>query len=101
MKKPEDVINQLKTALLVMDTRHADCIAMTRTDVVGLLEILKAQDGPRVHSHWKCTDAYPHWLYCVNCYKKFVPNVDWIEQYNIPMNYCPNCGAIMGKEAKA
>lgn len=55
-------------------------------------------DGTRVHSHWKCTDAYPHWCYCANCYKKFVPNVEWIELYNIPTKYCPNCGAIMDEE---
>lgn len=48
-----------------------------------------------VHSKWKTTDACPHWLYCLNCYKRIVPNVEWIEQYNIPTNYCPNCGAKM------
>lgn len=56
---------------------------------------------PVVHSQWKCTDAYPHWLYCLNCYKKFVPNVEWVKLYGIPTNYCPSCGAIMDEEAKA
>ena len=48
-----------------------------------------------VHARWKTTDAYPHWLYCTNCYKKMLPNVKWVNIYNIPTNYCPNCGAKM------
>lgn len=51
--------------------------------------------APVVRSRWKQTDAYPHWLYCLNCYKRIVPNVEWIEEYSIPTNYCPNCGAKM------
>ena len=47
MKKLGDVINRLKTTLLVMDMRHADCIAITRTDIVEMLVLLKAQE-PRV-----------------------------------------------------
>ena len=50
-----------------------------------------------VHARWKTTDAYPHWLYCTNCYKKMLPNVEWVQIYNIPTNYCPNCGAQMGE----
>ena len=54
--------------------------------------------APVVHSRWKQTDAYPHWLYCLNCYKRIVPNVEWIEKYSIPTNYCPHCGAKMDLE---
>lgn len=55
---------------------------------------------PVVHSCWKQTDAYPHWLYCMNCYKRIVPNVKWVEEYNIPTNFCPNCGAKMDGERR-
>ena len=61
-----------------------------------LMENAPAVDAaPVVHAQWKRTDAYPHWLYCSNCYKRIVPNDEWIEQYNIPTTYCPNCGAKM------
>lgn len=47
---------------------------------------------------WLYTDAYPHWMYCDRCHKRIVPNKEWIELYNIPTNYCPNCGANMKGE---
>ena len=51
-----------------------------------------------VHSRWKTTDAYPHHLYCMNCYVTFLPNYELVQIYNIPIQYCPNCGARMTKE---
>ena len=45
MKKLEDAIRWLKTTLLVMDMLHADCIAVTRTDIVEMLVLLKAQEA--------------------------------------------------------
>lgn len=63
---------------------------------INAVEEVNAVDAaPVVHSRWKQTDAYPHWLYCLNCYKRIVPNAEWIDEYNIPTNYCPNCGAKM------
>lgn len=47
------------------------------------------------HGHWNYTDGFPHWVYCSICYKRLVPNKEWIADYNIPTNYCPNCGAKM------
>lgn len=47
---------------------------------------------PEETAHWHYTDAFPHWVCCSACHKKFLPNKEWIELYNIPANYCPNCG---------
>lgn len=49
----------------------------------------------RMRGKWHLTDAYPHWLCCDQCHKKMLPNAEWVELYNIPTNFCPNCGADM------
>ena len=83
MKKLVDVINRLKTTLLVMDTRHADCMAITRTDIVEMLELLNASepvepilDIRHGKSMWRCgscaTALQPNQMnarFCFNCGK--------------------------------
>ncbi len=59
-------------------------------------ELLPVESRPK--GKWKETEAFPHWLYCDQCFKRIVPNVNWISEYNIPTNYCPNCGADMRGE---
>ena len=51
------------------------------------------------HGRWLTTDAYPHHLYCSVCYKTYAKNAKWVNELDLPTNYCPNCGARMGKEA--
>ena len=51
------------------------------------------------HGRWLTTDAYPHHLYCSVCYKTYAKNAKWVNELDLPTNYCPNCGALMdGKE---
>ena len=50
------------------------------------------------HGRWMTTDAYPHHLYCSVCYKTYAKNAKWVNELDLPTNYCPSCGARMGKE---
>ena len=53
------------------------------------------------HGRWMTTDAYPHHLYCSVCYKTYAKNAKWVNELDLPTNYCPNCGARMGKEEQS
>ena len=57
-----------------------------------------ADVAPVRHGRWMTTDAYPHHLYCSVCYKTYAKNAKWVNELDLPTNYCPNCGARMGKE---
>jgi len=69
-------------------------------DVNELNEIIHRQPtiDPVKHGRWRYTEAHPHWMFCDQCFKRIVPNKEWIKEYNIPTNYCPNCGARMDGE---
>ena len=51
------------------------------------------------HGKWERTDAYPHRIYCSRCYKTYISNDEWLERWEFPMNFCPECGADMRGEA--
>lgn len=53
---------------------------------------------PVKHGHWIRGEAYPHHIYCSNCYRTYVPNDElemWKDQTRLPRKYCPECGALM------
>lgn len=58
------------------------------------IKALKAE--PIRHGHWCVTQAYPHTVYCSECFKRFA-QAHWQvwEDGSLPRNYCPNCGAKM------
>lgn len=66
---------------------------MAAAKMIGLLP--SADVAPVIHARWHYTDAYPHGVYCSNCNRKFLHNMEWIGIYDIPTKYCPNCGAKM------
>lgn len=56
-------------------------------------------DAPTISpktGRWLTTDAYPHRVYCSECYKTFA-QAHWEiwEDGSLPRAYCPNCGARM------
>ena len=50
---------------------------------------------PVRHGRWLHTDAYPHRVYCSCCYRTIITNAELMYRYEIPTNFCPNCGAKM------
>lgn len=72
------------------------------TEVRDRIEALPTVDAvPVRHGEWMRTDAFPHRVYCSCCYKTYVPNENWqiwqddADNFGLPRNYCPNCGARM------
>lgn len=53
---------------------------------------------------WLKTDAYPHHVYCSECYKTYVTNEEiiqgrgWERVYCTEAEFCPHCGVKMETE---
>ena len=78
--------------LTIVDT----AVAQYANAVCYHLQNLPAADvAPVRHGRWMTTDAYPHHLYCSVCYKTYAKNAKWVNELDLPTNYCPNCGALM------
>lgn len=67
--------------------------AISQTPAADVVEVRRGR--------WMTTDAYPHHLYCSVCYKTYAKNAKWVNELDLPTNYCPNCGARMGKEEQS
>lgn len=56
---------------------------------------------------WLTTDAYPHHVYCSECYKTYVTNEEVIQgrggnyTYCTEAEFCPHCGVKMETEQEA
>lgn len=71
------------------------------TDEIDALGVaIKALKQPeQKKGKWKITDAYPHNIYCSECFVRYA-QTHWAvwEDGSLPRDYCPNCGAKMEKE---
>ena len=83
----EAVLNVLKIARGHCSFAYEEITRLSAADV-----------APVRHGRWLTTDAYPHHLYCSVCYKTYAKNAKWVNELDLPTNYCPNCGARMDKE---
>lgn len=66
--------------------------------VIAVNDAPTADVAPVVHGKWIRGRAYPHHIFCSNCYRTYVPNDEtemWKDQTRLPRNYCPECGAKM------
>ena len=65
-------------------------------EIMAEVHYMPAADVVEVrHGRWLTTDGYPHRLYCSVCYKTYAKNAKWVNELDLPTNYCPNCGALM------
>lgn len=55
---------------------------------------------PVKHGHLCSTDAYPHRLYCSECYKTLIPNEEVCFEKNEFPKYCMWCGAKLDEEVE-
>lgn len=62
-------------------------------------DLPSADVTPVRHGYWRITDAYPHNVYCSECYKTFA-QTHWAvwEDGSLPRQFCPSCGARMDGE---
>ena len=76
-----------------------DYKSMERT--VNKLTKAIAEAEPVKHGHWCVTQAYPHTIYCSECFQRFA-QAHWAvwEDGSLPRDYCPNCGAKMDGERR-
>ena len=65
----------------------------------ALSKVPSVEAEPVRHGHWQITEAYPHNVYCSECYTKFA-QTHWTvwEDGSLPRHYCPRCGARMDGE---
>lgn len=96
------VFDVMKTVTEQVPERAYDVREKARLDrQLRAIMSIPAVDAVEVkHASWLSTDAYPHNVYCSDCYKTYVQAHWQIWQDKpgdggIERNYCPHCGARM------
>lgn len=71
--------------------------AYDKAYIIGVLEEVPSVEPKK--GKWLETDAYPHNVYCSECFKNFA-QTHWVvwEDGSLPRKFCPNCGARMESE---
>lgn len=93
-----DDIDELPTVDVdSLNAKHED-IGYEKGYRDGYAEALEVTDDaePVRHGHWCVTQAYPHTVYCSECFQRFA-QAHWAvwEDGSLPRDYCPHCGAKM------
>lgn len=83
----------------LVEALRSDAGSQYTSDAADAIEAMQAQMPKR--GEWKTTDAFPHRVYCSNCFRTYVPSDRWQIWVDKPgeggleRNYCPSCGAKM------
>jgi hypothetical protein len=87
---PLNVLTEVRDRLKVLPS------AQPKSYREGYQAGFKDAQSERKRGRWNITDAYPHNVYCSECYTRFA-QTHWAvwEDGSLPRNYCPNCGADM------
>lgn len=87
----------LKTIAPIAPVINGETVHYEEVVFVRDLEKLPSVDPEREPGKRIRGEAYPHHIYCSECYKTFIPNDEFRVWANgdIPRKYCPECGAPM------
>lgn len=94
---------------LIKDGWHLDEVRTTNSESLIMLFALlyryePAEEQAEKIGKWLKTDAYPHHVYCSECYKTYVTNEEviqgkgWGTVYCTEAEFCPHCGVRMVTE---
>ncbi len=77
----------------------AKLVNAVKDDMKEVISEIQTVDAvPIRHGRWIRGITYPHYIFCSNCYRTYVPNDEsemWKDQTRLPRTYCPECGALM------
>lgn len=92
-----DHVKPVKFSLLPADESKDE--AYMRGYDHGKIEGIIKGMAYRPKGKWLITEAWPHNVYCSNCYKTYA-QADWEiwKDGSLPRMFCPNCGANMRSE---
>lgn len=93
------LLNEINDAPTVEAVPLEDYKSMEQT--INKLTEAIADAKPVKHGHWCVTQAYPHTVYCSECFERFA-QAHWAvwEDGSLPRDYCPSCGAKMDRERR-
>lgn len=86
-----DALPTLATELRLKNGKTKHFVGVELDDIKNAPTI-----DPVRHGRWLYTEAWPHRVYCSECYKTYAQK-QWEvwEDGSLPRAYCPNCGAKM------
>lgn len=91
----DDKLVRLSDVLEALDWKWAGKAAIDAVKEIPAVDAVEVR-----HGRWLVNDAYPHNVYCSECYKTYAQErwqiwQDKPGEGGIERNYCPHCGSRM------